>query len=144
MPNCYTTQNITHFYYYSSPSSVLVWVALAPSSLLMQWWRDWRREMTSTSLSLSMKWGLEGSRWYRRWWVYYSFMFMHHNFVTSVSIFSATKNYNNTGLCDTYCMYAYICIEPVCLHPRCFERLHHVRRHQYDGSWAERCHWWHG
>ena len=54
----------------SSPPPVLVWVALALSSLLMQWWRDWRREMTSTSLSLSMKWGPGGCAWCRQWWVF--------------------------------------------------------------------------
>ena len=51
---------------------MLVWVALALSSLLMQWWRDWRREKTSTSLSLSLKCGPGGNRWCRQWWAHYA------------------------------------------------------------------------
>ena len=30
----------------------------------------------------------------------------------------------------------------VCLHPWCLEWLHHLWRHQLDGTWAETCHSW--
>ena len=48
---------------------VLVWAELAHSLLLMQWCRDWRRKMISTSTTLWLRWGPNGLSWSKTWYV---------------------------------------------------------------------------
>ena len=49
-------------------SLVLVWAELAHSLLLMQWCRDWRRKMISTSTNLWLRWGPNELSWFRTWY----------------------------------------------------------------------------
>ena len=67
--DCGTWMNVRSIFMPIHLSLVLVWVAVALSSLLMQWWRDWRRRRTLAYLNLSVKWGQGGWKWCRRWWV---------------------------------------------------------------------------